>query len=36
LVQARHNQQKAARQLGLSYHQFRGMYRKYKREVEED
>jgi psp operon transcriptional activator len=36
LVQARHNQQKAARQLGLSYHQFRGMYRKYKREVEEE
>jgi psp operon transcriptional activator len=34
LIQAKYNQQKAAKQLGLSYHQFRGMYRKYKREVE--
>jgi psp operon transcriptional activator len=33
LIQARHNQQKAARHLGLSYHQFRGMYRKYKGEL---
>jgi psp operon transcriptional activator len=36
LIQARHNQQKAARRLGLSYHQFRGMYRKYRQEVEEE
>jgi psp operon transcriptional activator len=35
LIHAKYNQQKAAKQLGLSYHQFRGMYRKYKREVEE-
>jgi psp operon transcriptional activator len=33
LIQARHNQQKAARHLGLSYHQFRGIYRKYKGEL---
>jgi psp operon transcriptional activator len=30
LVQARHNQRRAARLLGLSYHQFRGLYRRYK------
>jgi psp operon transcriptional activator len=29
LSQARHNQKKAARLLGISYHQFRGLYRKY-------
>jgi psp operon transcriptional activator len=34
LIHTKYNQQKAARQLGLSYHQFRGMYRKYKGEVE--
>jgi psp operon transcriptional activator len=34
LIETRHNQQKAARRLGLSYHQFRGMYRKYKEAVE--
>jgi psp operon transcriptional activator len=36
LIQARHNQQKAARHLGLSYHQFRGMYRKYMGELDEE
>jgi psp operon transcriptional activator len=29
LRQARHNQKKAARLLGITYHQFRGLYRKY-------
>jgi psp operon transcriptional activator len=29
LVQARYNQKRAARILGLTYHQFRGLYRKY-------
>lgn len=33
LKQARHNQRKAAQILGLSYHQFRGLYRKYSKEV---
>ena len=33
LKEARHNQRKAARALGLTYHQFRGLYRKYKDEV---
>jgi psp operon transcriptional activator len=31
LVQAKFNQKKAARLLGLTYHQFRGLYRQYKR-----
>lgn len=30
LANARFNQKQAARQLGLSYHQFRGLYRKYQ------
>jgi psp operon transcriptional activator len=34
LKQARYNQRKAARILGLTYHQFRGLYRKYSREIE--
>ncbi|MGD8292662.1 MAG: phage shock protein operon transcriptional activator [Desulfobacterales bacterium] len=32
LVQAKFNQKKAARLLGLTYHQFRGLYRKYQDE----
>ena len=32
---SRFNQQKAANSLGLSYHQFRGLYRKYRAELEE-
>lgn len=31
---SRFNQQKAARALGLTYHQFRGLYRKYRGELE--
>ena len=34
LREARYNQRKAARILGLTYHQFRGLYRKYSEEVE--
>ena len=34
LKEARFNQQKAARILGLTYHQFRGLYRKYSAELE--
>lgn len=30
LEEARHNQRRAARILGLTYHQFRGLYRKYR------
>ncbi|GAM59664.1 psp operon transcriptional activator [Vibrio ishigakensis] len=30
LTEAQHNQKRAAQLLGLSYHQFRGMLRKYK------
>ena len=30
LVEGRYNQKRAAELLGLSYHQFRGMLRKYK------
>lgn len=30
LAEARHNQRKAAEMLGLTYHQFRGVYRKYR------
>lgn len=33
LKEARFNQKKAARILGLTYHQFRGLYRKYSAEV---
>jgi len=35
MIRAKYNQQKAARHLGLSYDQFRGVYRKYKKELEE-
>jgi psp operon transcriptional activator len=31
---ARHNQRKAAKRLGLTYHQFRGLYRKYSGALE--
>lgn len=34
LAQARFNQKKAAQILGLTYHQFRGLYRQYKRNDE--
>lgn len=34
LKQARHNQKAAAEALRLSYHQFRGIYRKFKKEIE--
>jgi psp operon transcriptional activator len=30
LVETRHHQRKAAQRLGLTYHQFRGLYRKYR------
>jgi psp operon transcriptional activator len=30
LQQAKYNQKKAAQILGLTYHQFRGLYRQYK------
>lgn len=33
LENARYNQKKAAGQLGLTYHQFRGLYRKYRKEM---
>jgi psp operon transcriptional activator len=33
LLNARHHQKKAAEILGLSYHQFRGLYRKYAKEL---
>jgi psp operon transcriptional activator len=33
LRQAHHNQKKAAEILGLTYHQFRGLYRKHKKEI---
>jgi psp operon transcriptional activator len=32
LAEARFNQKKAAESLGLSYHQFRGLYRRYKKQ----
>ena len=34
LEEARHHQRKAAKILGLSYHQFRGLYRKYANDME--
>jgi psp operon transcriptional activator len=34
LKKAKYNQRKAARLLGLTYHQFRGLYRKYGKEIE--
>ena len=33
LAQCRYNQHKAAELLGLTYHQFRGLYRKYRGEL---
>jgi len=33
LKEAKYNQKKAARLLGLTYHQFRGLYRKYRSEI---
>jgi psp operon transcriptional activator len=33
LEKTRYNQRKAARTLGLTYHQFRGLYRKYLKEI---
>ena len=33
LEQVKYNQKKAAQVLGLTYHQFRGLYRKYKTEI---
>lgn len=35
LERARHNQRKAAKMLGLTYHQFRGLYRKYTGQLED-
>ncbi len=34
LQKTKYNQRKAARALGLTYHQFRGLYRKYMKEIE--
>jgi psp operon transcriptional activator len=34
LEEAKYNQRKAARSLGMSYHQFRGLYRKHLNEIE--
>jgi len=34
LEQTRYNQRKAARRLGLTYHQFRGLYRKHRHELD--
>lgn len=34
MKQARHNQRKAARILNLTYHQFRGLYRKFSKELD--
>jgi len=34
LEKGRHNQKKAAELLGLTYHQWRGLYRKYREEIE--
>jgi len=33
LVETKYNQQRAAKVLGLTYHQFRGLYRKYRDEI---
>jgi psp operon transcriptional activator len=35
LLRARYNRRRVAKELGLSYDQFRGVYRKYKKELEE-
>ena len=34
LKESKHNQKRAAKILGLTYHQFRGLYRKYSEEIE--
>jgi psp operon transcriptional activator len=36
LEETRHHQRKAAARLGLTYHQFRGLYRKYRASLEAD
>ncbi len=36
LEEARHHQRKAAERLGLTYHQFRGLYRKHRESLEQD
>ena len=36
LQEARYNQRKAAQLLGLTYHQFRALYRKYLKAVVDD
>lgn len=36
LVATRHHQRKAADRLGLTYHQFRGLYRKHREALEDD
>ena len=33
LIETKYNQQRAAKALGLTYHQFRGLYRKYRDEI---
>ena len=33
LEAAKYNQKKAAAQMGLTYHQFRGLYRQYKQHI---
>jgi len=35
LGSAKYNQRKAAKAMGLTYHQFRGLYRKYRKQMEE-
>jgi len=34
LERARYNQRRAAELLGLSYHQFRGLYRKHRQQLQ--
>lgn len=36
LEATRHHQRKAADRLGLTYHQFRGLYRKHRESLEQD
>jgi len=36
LHKTHYHQKKAAKLLGLTYHQFRGLYRKYYREIKKD
>ena len=33
LKKVKHNQKEAARKLGITYHQFRGLYRKLQRHI---